>query len=192
MKIIPYPPPPTPIRVIDYFCFRRFWFGAFIDFVRFSIYQNCLDGHTTTTTTSTSLFGAKMGSPEIPLNPSKRFLIADVFRVTKPSRSSPCRISLAPACQIMMHVPTNFRLNRDQCISKLAVACLDKSIYCFYGAIRQTNMATDSFNIYLSPVGVKSLNRFVINWQAGAKLIRHVRQYKGFVTLNASAIKKTS
>ena len=51
---------------------------------------------------------------------------------------------------------------------------------CFYGAIRQTNMATDSFNIYLSPVGVKSLNRFVINWQAGAKLIR----------LNASTIKK--
>ena len=36
---------------------------------------------------------------------------------------------------------------------------------CFYGAIRQTNMANDSFNIYLSPVGVKSLNRFVINWQ---------------------------
>ena len=28
---------------------------------------------------------------------------------------------------------------------------------CFYGAIRQTNMATDSFNIYLSPVGAKSL-----------------------------------
>ena len=51
-------------------------------------------------------------------------------------------------------------------------------------------MATDSFNIYLSPVGVKSLDRFVINWQAGAKLIRHVRQYNGFVTLNASAIKK--
>ena len=41
---------------------------------------------------------------------------------------------------------------------------------CFYGAIRQTNMATDSFNIYLSPVGAKSLNRFVISWQAGAKL----------------------
>ena len=54
---------------------------------------------------------------------------------------------------------------------------------CFYGAIRQTNMATDSFNIYLSPVGVKSLNRFVINWQAGAKLIRHVHEYNGFVTL---------
>ena len=33
---------------------------------------------------------------------------------------------------------------------------------CFYGAIRLTNMATDSFNVYLSPVGVKSLNRFVI------------------------------
>ena len=63
---------------------------------------------------------------------------------------------------------------------------------CFYGAIRQTNMATDSFNIYLSPVGAKSLNRFVINWQAGAKLIRHVRQYNGFMTLNASAIKKPS
>ena len=43
---------------------------------------------------------------------------------------------------------------------------------CFYGAIRQTNMATDSFNIYVSPVGVKSLNRFVINWQAGAKLAK--------------------
>ena len=41
-------------------------------------------------------------------------------------------------------------------------------------------MATDSFNIYLSPVGVKSLNKFVINWQAGAKLIRHVRQFNGF------------
>ena len=52
---------------------------------------------------------------------------------------------------------------------------------CFYGAIRETNMATDSFNIYLSPVGVKSLNRFVINWQAGAKLIRHVHEYNGFV-----------
>ena len=62
---------------------------------------------------------------------------------------------------------------------------------CFYGAIRQTNMATDSFNIYLSPVGVKSLNRFVINWQAGAKLIRHAHEYRynGFVTLNASTIK---
>ena len=36
-----------------------------------------------------------------------------------------------------------------------------------YGASRQTNMATDSFNIYLSPVGVKSLNRLVIYWQAG-------------------------
>ena len=60
---------------------------------------------------------------------------------------------------------------------------------CFYGAIRQTNMATDSFNIYLSPVGVKSLNRFVINWQAGAKLIRHAHEYNGFVTLNASTIK---
>ena len=60
---------------------------------------------------------------------------------------------------------------------------------CFYGAIRQTNMATDSFNIYLSPVGVKSLNRFVINWQAGAKLIRHAHEYNGFVTLNASIIK---
>ena len=60
---------------------------------------------------------------------------------------------------------------------------------CFYGAIRQTNMATDSFNIYLSPVGVKSLNRFVINWQAGAKLIRHGHEYNGFVTLNASTIK---
>ena len=60
---------------------------------------------------------------------------------------------------------------------------------CFYGAIRQTNMATDSFSIYLSPVGVKSLNRFVINWQAGAKLIR-VHEYNGFVTLNASTIKK--
>ena len=59
---------------------------------------------------------------------------------------------------------------------------------CFYGAIRQTNMATDSFNIYLSPVGVKSLNRFVINWQAGAKLIRHAHEYNGFVTLNASTI----
>ena len=70
---------------------------------------------------------------------------------------------------IMLHV--NMLLN------KLCL-CL-----CFYGAIRQTNMATDSFNIYLSPVGVKSLNRFVINWQAGAKLIRHVRQYNGFVTL---------
>ena len=34
------------------------------------------------------------------------------------------------------------------------------------------------------------INRFVINWQAGAKLIRHVRQYIGFVTLNASAIAK--
>ena len=56
----------------------------------------------------------------------------------------------------------------------------------------KTNMATDSFNIYLSPVGVKSLDRFVINWQGGAKLIRHVRQYNGFVTLNTSAIKKTS
>ena len=43
-------------------------------------------------------------------------------------------------------------------------------------------MATDSFNIYLSPVGVKSLNRFVINWQAGAKLIRHAHEYNGFVT----------
>ena len=41
---------------------------------------------------------------------------------------------------------------------------------CFYGAIRQANMATDSLNIYLSPVGVKSLNRFVINWQAGPNL----------------------
>ena len=61
---------------------------------------------------------------------------------------------------------------------------------CFYGAIRQTNTPTGSFNIYLSPVGAKSLNRFVINWQAGAKLIRHVRQYNGFVTLNASAIIK--
>ena len=61
---------------------------------------------------------------------------------------------------------------------------------CFYGVIRQTNMATDCFNIYLSPVGVKSLNRFVINWQAGAILIRHVRQYNGFVTLNASSIKQ--
>ena len=61
---------------------------------------------------------------------------------------------------------------------------------CFYGAIRQTNMATDSFNIYLSPVSVKSLNRFVINWQAGAKLIRHAHEYNGFVTLNASTIKK--
>ena len=60
---------------------------------------------------------------------------------------------------------------------------------CFYGAIRQTNMATDSFNIYLSPVGVKSLNRFVINWQAGVKLIRHAHEYNGFVTLNASTIK---
>ena len=60
---------------------------------------------------------------------------------------------------------------------------------CFYGEIRQTNMATDSIKC-LSPVGVKSLNRFVIYWQAGAKLIRHVRQYNGFVTLNASAIKK--
>ena len=60
---------------------------------------------------------------------------------------------------------------------------------CFYGSIRQTNMATDSFNIYLSPVGVKSLNRFVINWQAGAKLIRHAHEYNGFVTLNASTIK---
>ena len=53
-------------------------------------------------------------------------------------------------------------------------------------------MATDSFNIYLSPiagVGVKSFDRLVINWQAGDKLIRHVRQYNGFVTLNASAIK---
>ena len=60
---------------------------------------------------------------------------------------------------------------------------------CFYGAIRQTNMATDSFNIYLSPVGVKSLNRFVINWQAGAKLIRNAHEYNGFVTLNASTIK---
>ena len=60
---------------------------------------------------------------------------------------------------------------------------------CFYGAIRQTNMTTDSFNIYLSPVGVKSLNRFVINWQAGAKLIRHAHEYNGFVTLNASTIK---
>ena len=57
---------------------------------------------------------------------------------------------------------------------------------CFYGAIRQTNMATDSCNIYLSPVGVKSLNRFVINWQAGAKLIRHAHEYNGFVTLNES------
>ena len=38
----------------------------------------------------------------------------------------------------------------------------------------------------------KSLNRYVINWQAGAKLIRHVRQYNGFPTLNASAIKQTS
>ena len=59
---------------------------------------------------------------------------------------------------------------------------------CFYGAIRQTNMATDSFNIYVSPVGVKSLNRFVINWQASAKLIRHAHEYNGFVTLNASTI----
>ena len=57
---------------------------------------------------------------------------------------------------------------------------------CFYGAIRQINMATDSFNIYLSPVYVKSLNRFVINWQAGAKLIRHAHEYNGFVTLNVS------
>ena len=61
---------------------------------------------------------------------------------------------------------------------------------CFYGAIRRTNMATDSFNIYLSPVGVKSLNRFVINWQAVVKLIRHAHEYNGFVTLNASNIKK--
>ena len=60
----------------------------------------------------------------------------------------------------------------------------------FYGAIRRTNMATDSFNIYLSPVGVESLDRFVINGQAGAKLIRHAHEYNGFVTLNASAIKK--
>ena len=59
----------------------------------------------------------------------------------------------------------------------------------FYGAIRQTNMATDSSNIYLSPVGVISLNRFVINWQAGAKLIRHAHEYNGVVTLNASTIK---
>ena len=42
----------------------------------------------------------------------------------------------------------------------------------------------------LSHIGVKSLNRFVINWQAGAKLIRHVRQFNGFVTINTSAIKK--
>ena len=68
------------------------------------------------------------GSPEIPLNVIT-FLIADVFRVTKPSRSFSCRISLAPACQLMTHVTTNFRLNRDQCICKLAVVCLDKSIY---------------------------------------------------------------
>ena len=61
---------------------------------------------------------------------------------------------------------------------------------CFYGAIRQTNMATDSFNIYLSPVGVKSLNRLVINWQAGAKLIRHAHEYNGFVTLNCVNHKK--
>ena len=56
-------------------------------------------------------------------------LTSDVFRVTKVTRSSPWRISLAPACQLMTHVTTNFRLNRDQCIWKLAVACLDKSIY---------------------------------------------------------------
>ena len=59
---------------------------------------------------------------------------------------------------------------------------------CFYGSIRQTNMATDSFK-YLSPVGVKSLNRFVINWQAVVKLIRHAHEYNGFVTLDASTIK---
>ena len=77
---------------------------------------------------------------------------------------------------------------------------------CFYGASRQTN---NSFNIYLSPVGVKSLRgedlsmgipgggvavlmirapvlRLVINWQAGAKLIQHVRQINGFMTPNTS------
>ena len=75
----------------------------------------------------------------------------------------------------------------------LSEASLQKTRRCyscvFYGAIRQTNMATDSFNIYLSPIGVKSLNRFVINWHAGAKLIRHAHEYNGFVTLNASTIK---
>ena len=40
-------------------------------------------------------------------------------------------------------------------------------------------MATDSFNIYLSPVGVKSLNRFVINWQAVVKLKPMIRLYYG-------------
>ena len=79
----------------------------------------------------------------------------------------------------------NILVERDIASENMAMLFM-----CFYGAIRQTNMATDSFNIYLSPVGVKSLNRFVINWQAGAKLIRHAHEYNGFVTLNASTIKK--
>ena len=76
-------------------------------------------------------------------------------------------------------------LTREFTTFWLSEASLQKNtamlFMCFYGAIRQTNMATDRFNIYLSPVGVKSLNRFVINWQAGAKLIRHAHEYNGFV-----------
>ena len=63
-------------------------------------------------------------------------------------------------------------------------------IYVFLES-RQTNTcsATDRFKIYLSPVGVKSHDTFIINVQAGAKPIRHVRQFNGFVTLNMTFIR---
>ena len=66
----------------------------------------------------------------------------------------------------------------------LSEASLQKTRWCYSSVL---------ILLYSSPVGAKSLNtdnRFVINWQVGAKLIRHVSQFNGFATLNASA-KKT-
>ena len=97
--------------------------------------------------------------------------------------------------------PSELRdLTREFTIFWLSQASLQKTRRCYscvllFIAYRVMNMATNTtvlIYIYLPLVQNHSTDSLLnINWRAGAKLIQHASQYI-FMTLNASAIKKTS
>ena len=64
-------------------------------------------------------------SPEFPLNTSWRFFMADAFRVTKPLYWRTCRISLAPDCQLITNLLSDFTPTGDKHILILSVAMLN-------------------------------------------------------------------
>ena len=93
---------PVPTSFDQLACYAE---GSYLNTLRYFLPIHCRTGPG-----AWADWQCQFGSPEFLLKTSWRFFMADAFRVTKPLYWRTCRISLAPACQLITNLSSDFSL----------------------------------------------------------------------------------